>query len=649
MPIPLRRGRMNRNQLAVVAAAIAVIVLAAFAFTRPGDDGVIARGVNIDGIEVAGLTSDEALPRLISHEDALASLPVTVLIAGIERTATPDELGFSMDHAEALAAASQVGRDGSIISQFFAWAGSFFRTTTVTTATSLDDASVTAVLDSWDSLSAELVSDGGIELVNGQLTATYGSRPPILVRDGLAETLLNVVVDPDRPVRQLDTIDGPLRVSNDAVDLAMRQATELLSGSVRLEHADPPATLTISSAELARAFTTSSSDGAIQLSLDAAVLEPRFQELRDAFSSTFQNAELSVDEDNNVTITPGSPGLRVDSESIVAAILAGAAAVDRTGDLPVTADAEPDVTVADLEALGIVHLVSGFTTYHDCCQDRVVNIQLMADTINGTILLPGESLSINDTIGERTTDKGYLPAGTIVNGEIVDTVGGGVSQFATTMYNAVFWGGFTDIDHRPHSLYFSRYPEGIEATLDFPNIDLAFRNDTESALYIKTEHTSGSITVKLFGNNGGRVVTGEQRSGSTNLTVVSEGDPNTAVVVAGSVSDRFNFVPPETIYEADAEIEPGTTKTKQSGRDGWTVTVTRTMTFPDGSTNTEEWVERYRSRPLILQVHPCDIPEGEKGYTGDPCPTTTTSSTVGDSTTTTTTIDDSTTTTTVSG
>ncbi|MDH3194061.1 MAG: VanW family protein, partial [Acidimicrobiia bacterium] len=321
---------------------------------------------------------------------------------------------------------------------------------------------------------------------------------------------------------------------------------------------------------------------------------------------------------------PGETGLRVDSDRIIEAILKAAQTPDRSGQLPVIEDAEPDVTVADLEALKIEHVVSSFTTYHDCCANRVINIHLMADTINGSIVMPGEVFSINETVGERTQEKGYLPAGTIVNGELEDTFGGGVSQFATTMYNAVFWGGYTDVTHKPHSIYFSRYPEGIEATLDYPSIDLAFRNQTDGALYIKTEYSDTSLTVKILGRNGGRTVAGERRNGSTNLTVVSEGDPSTAIRVSATVSDRYGFTSPDTVYQANPEIEPGTSDTIESGLEGWSVKVTRVLTYPDGTTTSQEWVARYRSRPVIVEVHPCDIPKGNEGYTGSPCPTTTT-------------------------
>ena len=152
---------------------------------------------------------------------------------------------------------------------------------------------------------------------------------------------------------------------------------------------------------------------------------------------------------------------------------------ERTGELPLVEAAEPEVTTEDLESLNINHLVAQFTTYYDCCQDRVVNIHTIADEVDGAIVGSGQTFSLNDHVGQRTLEDGYLPAGTIIAGEVEDTVGGGVSQFTTTMYNAVFWGGYEDVEHKPHSYYFSRYPEGVEATLNWRTPDLKFRNNTD--------------------------------------------------------------------------------------------------------------------------------------------------------------------------
>ena len=252
--------------------------------------------------------------------------------------------------------------------------------------------------------------------------------------------------------------------------------------------------------------------------------------------------------------------------------------------------------------------LSRWNTEHACCQPRVTNIQRMADLVDGTLVLPGEEFSLNEHVGMRTLENGFVEAPMILRGEFVPAVGGGVSQFATTLFNAVFFGGYEDVYHQPHSYYFLRYPEGREATVSWPNPELIFRNDTTAAMLIQTEYTDESVTVKVFGDNGGRVVTDE-------------------------LSPRRNVRGPATTYQADSSVEPGSEIVSSRGTNGWTVTLTRTIGYPDGTETVEEWDWTYRPQPRVVRVHPCDVPDG-----GVPCPTTTTTSTTSTTTTTSTTV-----------
>ncbi len=252
----------------------------------------------------------------------------------------------------------------------------------------------------------------------------------------------------------------------------------------------------------------------------------------------------------------------------------------------------------------IRHLVSSYTTYHPCCAARVTNIQLFADKLNGAVIAPWGRFSLNRHVGKRTREDGFVPAGTLIAGELVNTVGGGVSQMATTFYNAVFWGGYRDVSHKPHSFYFPRYPEGIEATINWPDVDLVFRNDTPAYVLIATEYTDTSVTVKFFGDNDGRIVVGDWNTDEGTLTVVSEGGPR-ARVVSADVSGRSRWTsPPAPLIRGNPELAEGEEKQVQSARKGWTVLVTRTID-QGGRRNVREWTVRYSPRRPIVEVHPC--------------------------------------------
>ena len=254
----------------------------------------------------------------------------------------------------------------------------------------------------------------------------------------------------------------------------------------------------------------------------------------------------------------------------------------------------------------IRHLVSRFTTYHRCCQDRVVNIHRFADKLSGAVIGPWERFSLNRHVGKRTVEDGFRGAGTLVNGELVDTVGGGVSQAATTLYNAVFWGGYRPVTHRPHSIYIRRYPVGIEATINWPDIDLVFRNDTPHHLLIVADYTATSLTVSFYGDNDGRVVSGRWENGEGSTTVVSEGGPQARIVTA-SVSEPSGYRnPPEPLLRAGSGLGYDERRVVQAPQAGWTVRVTRTVEM-EGSRSERTWTVRYLPRQMIVEVHSCAV------------------------------------------
>ena len=204
-------------------------------------------------------------------------------------------------------------------------------------------------------------------------------------------------------------------------------------------------------------------------------------------------------------VVPSQNGRQVDMDAVATAILAG----ERRIDAPI-AEVIPERDTAWAEGLGIKEEVSTFTTRHASGEARVTNIHVAADLLNNTIVEPGATFSLNDTIGPRTVDRGFVLA-PVFYGEFTEDIGGGVSQLATTTFNAVFWGGYEDVFHKPHTIYISRYPMGREATVNYGTVDLQFRNDSNAGVLIRTSYSSNSITVTFYGDKEGKVVTEEGR------------------------------------------------------------------------------------------------------------------------------------------
>jgi vancomycin resistance protein YoaR len=142
-------------------------------------------------------------------------------------------------------------------------------------------------------------------------------------------------------------------------------------------------------------------------------------------------------------------------------------------------------------------VVGTFTTPFECCQPCVTNIRRAAQLLDGTVIQPGGSFSMNRALGPRTRSRGFVAAPMISAGLLVDSVGGGISQVATTLYNAAFCAGLRLVAHTPHSFYISRYPMGREATISWGGPELVFQNDWTVPLRMRFAIRATTITVRF--------------------------------------------------------------------------------------------------------------------------------------------------------
>lgn len=332
----------------------------------------------------------------------------------------------------------------------------------------------------------------------------------------------------------------------------------------------------------------------LEATLESAEIESLLAPILSPLGEPARAADFVIDDSGSVRVIPGRRGVRVDG----AALFAQAALAAKTPAKTATVSAakrEPALSTKKAQDLGIKNLVATFTTKHPTKQARVTNIHKIATLLDGAIVEPGERFSMNRHVGKRTAKKGFVLAPSIGEGEIVETIGGGVSQVATTLYNAVFDAGYAVVSRKPHTFYFPRYPMGVEATLSWPRPDFVFRNDSKAGVLLKASFTDDSITIKLYGDNGGRTV-------------------------KRNVSKQFDPTDPRIDYEPDDTLALDKTKVKDEGTKGFSVKVGRDIAFPDGTKKHEERKVIYHGKPRVLIAHPCSIPKGEKGRKKKGCP-----------------------------
>ncbi|HEX2882032.1 MAG TPA: VanW family protein, partial [Polyangiaceae bacterium] len=333
----------------------------------------------------------------------------------------------------------------------------------------------------------------------------------------------------------------------------------------------------------------------LALDLDDPAIDTQLAPLRVALERPSANARFIVEKDDKLRIEPSATARRISTAQVEQAIWNAAQLPARSAALPITEVDEATLTTEQASALGISKKVSSFVTYFPCCQPRVKNIARMAELLDGTVLRPGETLSVNERVGERTRARGFVAGPTIVEGEMEDTFGGGVSQFATTLFNAVLNGGYQMIERQAHSYYFPRYPMGHEATLSFPKPDLIFKNDTQFGLLIQARCAKTSIRITLYGDNEGRKV--ERK-----------------------LSHAFDFTDPKVDYVPNDKLKPDENDELERGSRGFSVVVTRIVTYANGQRSEEARKVVYKPREAVVAVHPCNIPKEDDDHTGEDCP-----------------------------
>ncbi len=486
--------RLGLVLLSLPALAV-VAVLSAFGIDAAVHSGEVARNVTIDGRPIGGLGEAELESVVSRVADRYAEFEVVIQAPGRSFTYTAGELGLTVDEESTLASALGTGREFGTTDQLMSWATSFTDERDAPVLFTLDPEQTAAVIDADPAALLSNPVEPRFDGSTGRIAVTRGELGWRLQGDVVARALEGVV-----PVDGRFTVEvawNPFAgvVDDQELAKAVLEAKALASDSITVAvngHVG-----IIGEKTITRWITSRLESGELRPVMDEERVLASLERFLTDFTTPGTPPTFDV-VDGEVEITLGEPALACcDPSSVAAVIAATRRTVGRSADLTPRM-LEPDGGLARAEALGIDEVVGEFTTKHACCRNRVVNIQRIADLVRGVVIEPGETFSINDFVGFRTRENGFVADGSIQNGHFIDDVGGGISQFATTMFNAAFFAGLDFDEYQSHSIYISRYPYGREATLSFPKPDLIVTNNTPYGMLIWTSYTDTSITVELW-------------------------------------------------------------------------------------------------------------------------------------------------------
>ncbi len=518
------RARLSRRNLALIVAGgvLGVVGPALLALAFIGAD--VPRGTQVAGVDIGGKSEPAAATALRVGLGEKLTAPINARVRDETIKIDPAATGVRLDGPATAGAAATRNP--------FLRAAAMLGQRDVAPVIQVDQARLAPTLTAHTARLGEAPEPGAVRFQGTTPVAVYpkpgrGLDPErvaaAIVKDWLRRDQVRLTVSSiTPPATDTDVDDALEQIARPAVAAPV---SVLVAGRTAVVPPTAIASALIIAADAEGEFIPRFDTKKLDVAL-AELLKPINIAPRDAAFKVVGAA---------VRIVPSATGRKVDTAALavdLAAVIVKPAPRTVTGKL--IDNVEPKLTTARASALGVKQNIGSFTTYYPCCPARNRNIQIVADEVDGAVVLPGETFSLNGYTGPRTAEQGYIKAPVISGGKLKNEVGGGISQFATTLFNAVFFSGLEDVYHKTHSFYISRYPAGREATVYYSSVDLKFKNDSPYAVLIDTSWTNTSITVAFFSTKRYDITSvSGSRTNHTTFTTQYLGDTPECIATSG--------------------------------------------------------------------------------------------------------------------
>ncbi|MQA09987.1 MAG: vanomycin resistance protein VanB [Pseudonocardiaceae bacterium] len=565
--------RNRRKRALIIAGAVFGVLVMLYLVDTMVNAGDVPRGVSVAGVDVGGMSQNDAEEKLRSELEPRMATPVPVRAGDVNAEVQPRAAGLEMDWPKTLdEAGTQSWNPITRITSFF----------TNDEVGVVTKANPTAVSEAIEGLRGKVDRGPKEGTVRFEGTEDGKSAVPVAVppKQGQqlkAEAAENALVEHWVSGRRvaLPVEAMPVKTTAEGVQQTVDELVKpAVSAPVLMRGDGKDAELQPAAIAAALKFTPAEKGGRLNMTVDNKKIA---RSLGPDLASTEQQGRDAqiVFEGGKPTVRPSQHGRGIDWNKSLKP-LSGVLGKQNGREIKLTYQDRPaQVTTEEAKGLGIKEVVGEFTT-SDFASDSGQNIQRVAEQVNGAIVKPGDTFSLNGHTGPRGKAQGYIEAGVIEDGAPSREVGGGISQFATTLYNASYFAAMKDVEHKEHSYYISRYPEAREATVYQAGdgasiIDLKFQNTEKTGIAIQTEWTPSSITVRLWGTK--------------------------HVEVESQTGARSNPVPPPTKRK-----RKGPDCEASSGSPGFTTSDTRTVRAVNGGqvVSRDTRTVRYEPQPKII-------------------------------------------------
>ena len=446
---------------------------------------------------VGGLTPAQARNKLERLAAGAADKPVLFVAGGRRWKLTAKELEVRVNWRRAVSGALQQG-DGPVPVRGFRRLGVRLFGADITPTAQAYDPALQYELDRISRRVNRVHRDASLSLHRGKPVVLPARNGLAIDRQPAARTIVQALASLERPLTvALPVKIDPPRVTTVDLRPVATQLRAVLSAPVRLVVGQ--ARFTVAPYRIARVLDLPR-NGNADLRITSLQGDPFLARLSRSVERPPRDADFAALA-HGVRLIPARNGVSVNVAATGRAILAAALSPTNRVARVVLKTTRPSRTTAEARKLGIHGIVGTYTTIYGGVPNRIHNVQLVAHLIDHHFIPPGEEFSFNKTTGVRDASKCFLEAPVIINGELQTGLGGGVCQVSTTVFNAAYEAGLKITARTNHALYISHYPLGRDATVNYPDTDLRFVNDTKHWLLLRTFVGSSSLTVTLYGTS----------------------------------------------------------------------------------------------------------------------------------------------------
>ncbi|MBE0448622.1 MAG: VanW family protein [Actinobacteria bacterium] len=540
----------------------------------------IHKGVEIGGIPMGGKTRAEAIKDIDKLADVLESKPIVIGYQDRTWSASPGGLNARVDREKTARKAFSIGRRGDTAEIIKERLNLWFKKKDVKPIFNRDR-------NKLDVFMSNIAKDVDKPFVDATIKVAGDDRIVVTSSEKgrkVDKKVLSLEMLEASASRGPRRIDLPVRIvepdiHEDDLSVTKEVVKQMIKAPVTIRYKEESWSITQKQIIDWISFnkTRIRDSWKLDVNLDRDKVASYLKKITATVATEPKDAKFDVKGDV-VVIVPSQAGLKVDIERAITGVNDACKLAEERYVMLSTEVVEPKLTTEDAQRMGIKEKISSYATYFNPRQaSRVNNIKTLARALDGIIIAPGEVFSFNGKIGPRSASKGYEEAMAIINGELVPTLGGGICQVATTLFNTIFFGGYEVVERHNHSLFISHYPTGRDATVSYGGPDLKFKNNSPTHVLIKAWATSSSITINFYSTNQG-------------------------IKVEYSTSAPSNFKNYPVKYINDPTLPRGVTKVRDKGVAGRDITVYRTITKNGAVVKKDRFFSRYKPQTAVIIV-----------------------------------------------